>query len=109
MPLVLLRAWQYDPYITVFRILNFARKHKYPLQRSVHAFTYSDDYIPTSLKIDRFAKERHGGPFTTEDVDNEKTLFRMLLLLFSLGILQVQVTLYFLPGAIVWPSHWTHL
>ena len=50
-----------NPYITVFKIIDFARKHKYPLQRS--AFTYSDNYVPSRLD---FAKERYGGAFTTE-------------------------------------------
>ena len=84
---------QYNPYRTVFKVLNFARKHKHPLQRS--AFTYSDNYIPSRLD---FAKERYGGPFTTEQVENVKTLLRLLLLLFSLGptyVLEVPASLYF--------------
>ena len=32
---------QYNPYKVVLKILNYARKHKYPVQRS--AFTYCDD------------------------------------------------------------------
>ena len=78
---------QNNPYKTVCKVLKFARKYKYPLQRS--AFTYCDDYRPTRLD---FAKERFGGPFTTEEVENVKTLFRIVLLLLSLGpvhILQV--------------------
>jgi peptide/histidine transporter 3/4 len=77
----------YNPYTTVCKVLKFARKHKYPIQRS--AFTYCDDYRPTRLD---FAKERFGGPFTTEEVENVKTLFRIVLLLLTLGpvhILQV--------------------
>ena len=52
---------QSNPYQIVYRVLNFAVKHKYPLRRS--AFTYADDYMPSRLD---FAKERYGGPFTTE-------------------------------------------
>ena len=55
---------QYNPYKTVYKILNFARKHEYPLQRS--AFTFCDRYIPSRLD---FAKERFGGPFLTENVE----------------------------------------
>ena len=62
-----------NPYKTVFKIINFARKHKHPLRRS--AFTYCDDYIPFRLD---FAKERYGGPFTTEQVENVKTFLRIL-------------------------------
>ena len=73
-------AGQHNPYTTVCRVLNFARRHKCPLQRS--AFTYGDDNIPSRLD---FAKERFGGPFTTEEVENVKTLLRIVLLLLALG------------------------
>ena len=71
---------QNNPYKIVFKVLNFARKHKYPIQRS--AFTYADDEEPT--RID-FAKERYGGPFTTEQVEDVKTFLRILLVLLVLG------------------------
>lgn len=80
------RRWFYsepgqnNPYQTLFKVLNFARKYKYPLQRS--AFTYADDEEPT--RID-FAKERYGGPFTTEQVEDVKTFLRILLVLLLLG------------------------
>ena len=60
------RQWFYtepghrNPYWNVLNVLNFARKHKYPLQLS--AFTYCDNERPS--RID-FAKSRYGGPFTT--------------------------------------------
>ena len=69
-----------NPYKTAFEVINFARKHKYPLQRS--AFTYNDDNIPS--RID-FAKERFGGPFSIEQVENVKTFLRVLVFLFALG------------------------
>ena len=69
-----------NPYITIYKVLNFARKHKYPLQRS--AFTYCDNYIPS--RID-FAKERYGGPFDTKQVEGVKTFARILIVLFSIG------------------------
>lgn len=31
-----------NPYVTIYRVLNFARKHKHPLQRN--AFTYCENY-----------------------------------------------------------------
>ena len=70
----------YNPYKMVAKILSFARRHKYPLQRS--AFTYAGDEFPS--RID-FAKERYGGPFSTEQVENVKTFFRILLILVALG------------------------
>ena len=88
-------AGQENPYKTVFEVINFARKHKYPLQRS--AFTYSDKYIPS--RVD-FAKERYGGPFTTEQVENVKTFFRILIVLFAMGplyTLEVPASYFIFP------------
>ena len=71
---------QSNPYKTVFKVISFAWKHKNPLQRT--AFTYSDDYIPTRLD---FAKERFGGPFTTEQVEDVKVLRRIIAVLLAIG------------------------
>ena len=73
-----------NPYKMVGKVLNFYRKHKYPLQRS--AFTYSGEEDPS--RID-YAKERYGGPFTTEQVEDVKTFFRILVVLLALGLLFV--------------------
>ena len=69
----------HNPYRTIYKVLNFARKHKYPLRRS--AFTYCDD---EELNRIDFAKERYGGPFTTEQVEDVKTFFKILLVLLAL-------------------------
>ena len=69
-----------NPYKTVIKVLNFARKYSYPLQRS--AFTYCDDERPSRLD---FAKERFGGPFTTEQVEDVKTFFRIVVILLAIG------------------------
>ena len=69
-----------SPYKTVYGVIKFAKNHKFPLQRS--AFTYCYDYIPSRLD---FAKERFGGPFTTEQVEDVKTFLRILLVLFAVG------------------------
>ena len=80
------RHWFYtdfghhNPYKMVFKVLNFARKHKYPLQRS--AFTYCDDERPSRLD---FCKERFGGPFTTEQVEDVKTFLKIVLVLMCIG------------------------
>ena len=86
---------QSSPYKTVYRILKFVRRNKYPLQRS--AFTYDDEYIPSRLD---FAKERFGGPFTTEQVENFKAFLRILLILFTLGpvfVLEVPASYFVFP------------
>ena len=87
---------QHNPYKTVFKILNFARKNKYPLRRS--AFTFCDDFRPS--RID-FAKERFGGPFTTSQVEDVKTLFRIVLILLALGpvfVIEVPGAYYLFPN-----------
>ena len=71
---------QTNPYKTVFKVISFAWKHKNPLRRT--AFAYSDDYVPTRLD---FAKERFGGPFTTEQVEDVKVLRRIIAVLFAMG------------------------
>ena len=69
-----------NPYKTVCKVLQFARKYKYPLHRS--AFTYCDDYRHSRLD---FAKERFGGPFSTEQVEDVKTLLKVVLILLAIG------------------------
>ena len=84
-----------NPYKTVFKIINFARKHKHPIMPS--AFTYCDNYMPSRLD---FAKERYGGPFTVEQVENVKTFLRILVILFSVGpvfALEVPSSYFFFP------------
>ena len=86
---------QHNPYKTVFRVLNFARKNKYPLRRS--AFTFCDDV--RSSRID-FAKERFGGPFTTPQVEDVKTFLRIVVVLLALGpifILEIPGSYYLFP------------
>ena len=66
----------HHPLKTVYRVLKFAKQHKYPVNRS--AFTYCEDEIPS--RID-FGKRKYGGPFTTEEVEDVKTFFKILLIL----------------------------
>ena len=68
-----------DPYKTVFRVVNFARKHKVPIRRS--AMTYWENSLPGRLDL---GKEKYGGPFTNEKVENVKTFFSIVVVLLSL-------------------------
>ena len=69
-----------NPYRNVYRVLKFAAKHGKPLgHRS--ALTYSDDIKPS--RID-FAKQKYGGIFTTEVVEDVKTFLRILLMLLAI-------------------------
>ena len=73
-------AQQHNPYKIIYKVLVYTRNHRYPLQRS--AFTYCDDEVPSRLD---YAKERYGGPFTTEQVEDVKTFFKILVVLLALG------------------------
>ena len=72
---------KYNPYKMIFKVLNFARKNKYPVG-PVSAFAHCYDYRPSRLD---YAKERYGGPFTTSDVEDVKTFKNVLLVLLALG------------------------
>lgn len=64
-----------NPLKTLVGVLKYAWKHKIPQFRS--AFTYGAEN-PSRLD---FAKSRFGGPFTTEEVEDVKTVFRILLVM----------------------------
>ena len=64
----------------IYQVLKFAKKHTAPLNRS--ALTYWEEDIPP--RID-FGKSKYGGPFSTEQVEDVKTVFRMIALSLSFG------------------------
>ena len=66
-----------NPFKLVYNVLTYAIKNKRPRCRS--AFTYCEDELPS--RID-FGKSKYGGPFTTEQVENVKTFFRLLSVIF---------------------------
>ena len=66
-----------NPVKHIFKVLNYARHHSQPVFRS--AFTYGE--VPSRLDL---AKNRYGGPFTTEEVEDVKTFCRILGVLTSL-------------------------
>ena len=69
-----------NPYRTVYNVLKYAFQNKYPKNRS--AFTYWENEVPK--RID-FAKDKYGGPYTHEEVENVKTFFRILAVLAALS------------------------
>ena len=68
-----------NPLKIVFDVLKYSYYHKYPERRS--AFTYWENDIPSRIDL---GKEKYGGPFTYEQVEDVKTLLRLLLLMVSL-------------------------
>ena len=69
-----------NPFKTVYKVLLFSSKHKAPIHRS--SLTYWEDTKPSRLDL---GKSKYGGPFTTEEVENVKTFFSIILVLVSLG------------------------
>ena len=73
-----------NPVSLIFKVLKYAAKHKYPVQRS--AFTYCENEQPTRLD---YGKSKYGGPFTTEQVEDVKTFWRLLLVILMLSIVHL--------------------
>ena len=67
-----------NPYKLAFKVLKFAKDHTQPIHRS--AFTYCEDELPSRLDL---GKEKYGGPFTTEQVENVKALLGILCVLLT--------------------------
>ena len=70
-----------NPFKNVCKVLKYSWKHKVPEHRS--AFTYWEEDIPRRIDL---GKNKYGGPFTNEEVENVKTFLRILpLLLYLFG------------------------
>jgi peptide/histidine transporter 3/4 len=69
-----------NPYKLVHTVIRFAKDHTNPVRRS--AFTYCEDELPSRLDL---GKEKYGGPFTTEEVENVKAFLGILRVLLSIG------------------------
>ena len=62
-----------NPVKIIAEVLNFARKNKYPKNRS--ALTYWEENYPSQLDL---GKEKYGGPFSEDEVENVKTILRLI-------------------------------
>ncbi len=78
----------HSPFSLIYKVLKFAVKNKYPIKRS--AFTYWEDQPYTRIDL---AKTKYGGPFTTEQVEDVKTFFRLLPTIFLICVLGGEVSL----------------
>ena len=70
-----------NPIKLIVRVLCYARKHKYPENRS--ALTYWEEEAPSRLDL---GKDKYGGPLTEEEVEDVKTVFRMLPLFIGFAV-----------------------
>ena len=62
-----------NPLKLIYQVLKYAVKKKYPQLRS--AFTYWEDKPYSRIDL---GKNKYGGPFTMEEVEDVKTFFRIL-------------------------------
>ena len=68
-----------NPFKNVYKVLKYSWKHKIPENRS--ALTYWEEDIPRRIDL---GKNKYGGPFTNEEVEDTKTFLRILPLLLCL-------------------------
>ncbi len=74
-----------NPFKLIYEVLKYAMKNKHPQRRS--AFTYWEDKPYSRLDL---GKAKYGGPFTTEQVENVKTFFRIIPIMILSCILSGQ-------------------
>ena len=72
---------------TIYQVLKFAAKHKAPLNRS--AFTYWEEDVPSRIDL---GKSKYGGPFTTEQVEDVKTILRLLTISLAFAVITFSFT-----------------
>ena len=68
-----------NPVKLIAKVHNYARKNKYPKNRS--ALTYWENDYPSRVDL---GKEKYGGPFSEEEVEDVKTVFRIIPLFISI-------------------------
>ena len=71
---------RYNPYKVVVDVLKYVRTHKYPTRHSAMHWTNGEQ--PSRFD---FAKECYGGPFTSSQVEDVKTLGRVVVVLLAVG------------------------
>ena len=70
-----------NPVKLIVRVLCYARKHKYPENRS--ALTYWEEEAPSKLDL---GKDKYGGPFTEEEVEDVKTVLRLIPMVIACAV-----------------------
>ena len=78
----------YNPIKLIFQVLNYARRNKYPWNRS--ALTFWENSIPSRIDL---GKDKYGGPFTIEQVEDVRTFLKLLPLLLCLTGLSLSMKL----------------
>ena len=76
-----------NPVSLIFRVMKYAAKHKFPVKRS--AFTFCESELPSRLDN---GKTKYGGPFTTEQVEDVKTFWRVLVIILIISSFNFPLT-----------------
>lgn len=85
----------YNPYKMVLNVIRFVRTHKHPIRHS--ALHWTNGEKPSRFD---FAKHCYGGPFTSGQVEDVKTLGRVVLVLLAIGpvfVLSVPTSYFLFP------------
>ena len=94
-----------NPIKDIFKVLHYSWSHKCPERRS--AFTYWENQIPSHINL---GKEKYGGPFTNEQVEDVKCTLRLLLLIISLIGINLSDDGYLVLQKMTWnvgcPNEW---
>ncbi len=91
-----------NPLTMVYKVLRYAWKNKYPRLQSGYA--YWDGKLFSRINL---AKTKFGGPFTSVQVDDVKTLGRIILLLSCFSIIPVLIIIInSAKGSMYW--HFKH-
>ena len=75
-----------NPIKHIAKVLNYARKNKYPRNRS--ALTYWEQDVPSRVDL---GKDKYGGPFSEEEVENVKTTLRLIPVIFVCSMMRMVV------------------
>ena len=82
-----------NPVSLIVKVMKYARNNRFPRNRS--ALTYWEEDYPSRLDL---AKEKYGGPFTEEQVQDVKTLLRIVPLIVCMLMFFIMADGYhFLP------------
>jgi peptide/histidine transporter 3/4 len=78
---------QSSPYRIIYGVLKYSWEHKAPTNRS--ALTYWEEGAPKRIDL---AKEKYGGPYTYENVEDVKTFWRLIFFILTLGVYYIAYT-----------------
>ena len=70
------RVFDINNVFTFVEVLNYAWKYNYPRNRS--ALNYWEKEYPSRIDL---GKEKYGGPFSEEEVENVKTVVHLILIM----------------------------